>query len=383
MKKILLSACLLLTGLVASLGAQLNGSEHARRAAEKLAGGDRAGAIAVLDQAIAERKDLQETYPMRARLRLGNGDLDGSLADFTEAIKLLPHNATLYEQRAQVRGLKRDYAGALEDFDAAIANGLKTEKVYLQRADIKQRMGDVDGALADFRFVIAAKPLMAGAHTALAVALERKGDVDAAIVLLEDFLDRYEGRGDAKKQPASPAPTAVGESVFVKGEGKDSDGKQAYRESQQFVVEARTREEAIKQAAQYEQRLNHGLCYTTLGRLYLKKNDLDRALVNLEKALKINGKDDLTTYKLRSNVRIRQGNLQGAIEDLTVVVNAPAGGFISHLDKGLLLLLKGQDAEAEKEFALHGQEFPRGVDFMNRAIEDAKKLRAQTPTTKP
>lgn len=377
MKKIFLTLCLLLSGFVSAADAQMNKSEYTRRAAEKLASGDRAGAIAVLDKAIEERKDLHETYVMRARLRLSVGDLDGAIADYTEAIKITPHDAGLYEQRGGFRGFKRDYAGALQDFDAAIANGLKTEKVYVGRAGIKQGMGDMEGAIADYQSALAANPGFVAAHVGLTFTLERKGEVDAAIVHLQDFLDRYEGKRGGKL-PTMPAHTSTSAGVPIKREGKEKDGAQVYMESREFASGSpvNSREEADRQIAQLEQRLHLAQAYATMGRLYAKKDDLERALENYEKGLKIN-KGDFYLHKLRSEIRIRRGDLPGAIEDLTAVVNSRMGAPADHLDKGLLLLLQGREAEAEKEFALHRQQFPTAGEYMTRIIGEAKKLRAQ------
>jgi hypothetical protein len=80
---------------------------------------------------------------------------------------------------------------------------------------------------------------------------------------------------------------------------------------------------------------------------------------------------------LRSEVRIQRGDLQGAIEDLTLVVNSRGGMPVTNLDKGVLLLLQGQEAAAEKEFALHLQMHPNSKEYVTKTVEAAKKLRAQ------
>lgn len=377
MKKVFLFVCLLSAALVVPAGAQFHRSESARKAGEKIGRGDRAGAILVLDKAIEQRKDLNETYVMRAGLRAGMGDLDGAIADYTEAIKITPDNPSLYERRAMFRLFRRDSAGALQDYDAAIAHGLKTEKVYVGRAGVKRDLGDAEGAIADYRFALAVNPNFASAHNGLALLYQLRGEEDAAIAQLQDFLDRYEGKRGGKL-PSAPVGTSTGGGSSVKREGTEKDGRQVYMESREFVTtfKADSPAELEKQTARYEQLLNVAGAYGTLGRLYAKKNDLDRALENFEKGLQIHG-GDFSIHKARSEIRIKKGDLQGAIEDLNVVVNSDRGGSTGHLDKGLLLLLQGRDAEAEKEFALHRQAFPTAGAYMNGLIEDAKKLRAQ------
>lgn len=377
MKKVLLSLCLLLAGLATTAVAQFNTTESARKAGEKMMKGDRAGAMAVLDKAIEQRKDLQEVYAMRARLRSGAGDLDGAIADFGEAIKITPGDADLYDQRAMFRLFKRDSAGALQDYDAAIAHGLKAEKIYVGRATVKRDIGDVEGAIMDYRSAIAVNPMYASAHTGLAFTLEHKGERDAAIAHLQDFLDRYEGKRDGKL-PTVKGQTPTGESTSIKRDGPEKDGKQVHLEGtgMAMVLKGNSPEEVKREMAQREQFMNLAVAYANLGGMYAKKNDFDKALENYEKGLRVH-RGFSYIHKLRSEIRIKRGELQGAIEDLTVVANSPMGTPDRQADKGLLLVLQGRDAEAENEFAPYLQRFPEARESLTRRIEEAKKLRSQ------
>jgi serine/threonine-protein kinase len=377
MKKIFLAVSFLLVGLASPAGAQFSKTESARLATERLTRGDNAGALAVLDKAIAQRKDLQETYAMRARLRAQSGDLDGAIADFGEAIKITPNDADLYDERAMFRLFKRDSAGALQDYDAAIAHGLKTEKVYVGRGMIRRDMGDTEGALMDYQAAIAVNPSFAAAHTGLAYTLEQKGELEAAIVHLQDFLDRYEGKRDGKL-PAVKGATSTGVRTSIKRDGEEKDGRQEFLEGGQetMVFKGNTPEEMKKEMARYEQLRNLANAYVTLGKLYAKKNDFDRAMENYDKGSKI-AKDTPHLNQLRGEARLKRGDLQGAIDDFNAAVNFDTGAPDRHYTKGLLLTLQGRDAEAEQEFALHLQTFPNAKASLSQMIEAAKKLRSQ------
>lgn len=379
MKKIFLSVCLILIGLIATASAQFNTTESARKAGEKLARGDRAGAIAVLDKAIEERKDLQEAYAMRAHLRTSAGDLDGAIADLGEAIKITPNDADLYDQRAMFRLFKRDSAGALQDYDAAIAYGLKTEKVYVGRAAVKRDLGDTAGAIMDYQSALAINPMFVSAHTGLAFTLQQKGELDAAIVHLQDFLDRYEAERDGKL-PAVKGATSTGVRTAIKRDGEEKDGRQVFLEGGQTTMtfKGNTPEEMKKEMAKHDRLMNLATAYVNLGVMYARKNDFEKALENYDKSFKIS-KDTPYLHKVRGEARIKRGDLQGAIADLTAAVNFDTGAPDRHYTKGLLLVLQGQDAEAEKEFALHLQTFPTAKANLSRAVEEAKKLR--TPQT--
>ena len=376
MKKYLLSLCLALTAFALAADAQVFTSETTRKAGEALARGDRAGAIAVLDRAIEKRKDLLEAYQMRANLRLMNGDLDGAVGDFTAALDLSPNDARLYERRAAVRTLARDHAGALKDFDSAIANGSKAERVFTGRAAIKRDMGDIEGALADYQTALTINPYLAVAENQLVSILERnKNDPDGALAHLRQFLESYEQKRGGKL-PSVGDESPAEATVLLKPDDKQKSVSQVSMTPS--LIRANSPEDADKQGQRYEQLLNLAVAYANLGRMYAKKDDFERALESYEKGLKVR-QDDPYLHKLRAELRIKKGDLRGAIEDLTVAVERDAGSPDLHMQKGLLLTLQGKDAEAEKEFDAHLQMFPQARQYLSARLDEAKKLRAEPP----
>jgi tetratricopeptide (TPR) repeat protein len=250
--------------------------------------------------------------------------------------------------------------------------------MYIGRARIKYDMGDAEGAIADYQSALTIKPMLASAYIGISFIHERRGEVDAAIALLQDFLDRYEGKRDGKL-PSVKGATETGTNISVEREGKEKDGSQVIMESRESVVtfKADSAEERDKWQANYEQTMNLSMTYATLGRLYAQRNALDKALENYEKGLRIK-KGDAYIHRLRGEVRILRGDAPGALEDLNIAVNSRTGGPpVSNLDRGLLLLLQGKEAEAEKAFALHQQLFPQSKDYVTKQVEAVKKLRAQ------
>ncbi len=380
MKSIFVSALLVILGIASAVNGQFNESKTARKAAEKLTKGDRTGAIAILDKAIQQRKDLLEAHKMRGNVRSMGGDLDGAIADYSAVLEINPNDAEMYEQRAMFRTFKRDYSGALKDYNAAIANGLKSEKVYSGSAAVKRDMGDMEGSIADYQTAIAINPNFASAHIGLSITFEKKGDLNGAMVHLQDFLDRYEGKRNGKL-PKLTNGQPIGESISIKRDGKETDGSQVFMVGNEVTASysAKTPEEAEKKQANMEQLMNVSLAYFNLGRIYAKKDELDKALENYEKGMKIK-KDDPYAYGLRSDIRIKKGDLQGAIDDLTFVVKSPLRSPGFHFENALLLVLQGKDGEAEKELALHLQMFPGAKEGLDKRIEEAKKLRSSQPT---
>jgi tetratricopeptide (TPR) repeat protein len=372
MKRVLLTTVLMLAAFAAA-GAQVLTSETTRKAGELLARGDRDGAIAVLDAAIEKRKDLLEAFQMRASLRMLKGDVEGAVGDYSSALELSPNDARLYEQRARTRALARDHAGALKDYDSAIANGLKSERVFAGRAAIKRDMGDADGAIADYQAALAINPELASAENGLVFMLEHgKNDPDAALAHLQGFLDRYEEKRGGKLPHAGGELSTVG-SVMVRPGG---DGRAASQLSLTAMPGSPlSSEDADARGARFEQLLNLAVAYANLGRMYEKRGEFDRALASYEKGLRVRNSDPYL-HRLRGELRIKRGDLRGAIEDLKVATDSPQAAPDVHLTRGLLLILQGKDAEAEKEFAVHLQAFPTSRNYLEERREEAKKLRS-------
>lgn len=362
--------------LAAVAHGQTFNTKTARAAGEKLSRGDRAGAMAVLDAAIAKGKDLAEAFEMRANLRISSGDLQGAANDLSSGIDLDPTNPLLYERRAMYRSFLRDTDGALKDYDFAIANGLKTERVFVGRAGVKRDSGDFEGALSDFLAALSINPNNSSANLGLAGVLERTGKTESAIIHLQEFVDRYEGKRDGKL-PTLKGGEPIGETVIIKREGKEKDGGQLTLTGTPTRMEIKggTQADIERFTNKREQLLNLSLAFFNLGRLLTDAGELDRALLVIEKGLKIFPSDTYGT-KLRGNIRIKKGDLAGAIADLDIALNSPMV-IVSHADKAVLATLKGDDETAARETALHLQEFPNGRGALERRIAEAKEIRTK------
>ncbi len=358
------------------VNAQFKRSETAQKADDLMRRGDWQGAIGVLDRAVEQKKDLFEAYRMRANFRAMRGDIDGAITDLTGALEIKPNAAELYHQRARFRMFRRDTQGALKDFDLAIANNLKTEKVYAGRGDIKRDARDFAGAISDYQTAIGVNLDFVAAHNGLSITLEQKGDADAAIASLQSFLDRFEQNRNGKLPKArADNPDAAG--VLIKREGADADGKQVFMQGQssRVLIKGNSPEEIQSKLELIERNRNLAFAYVTLGRLYEKKGDAEKALQNYDKAISVKG-DDGYLRATRGKMRLKNGDVKGAIEDLSVAADAPTGAPDRNADKGILLILLGRDADAQKEFDKHLQMFSNGKDFLDKRIEDAKQKRA-------
>jgi tetratricopeptide (TPR) repeat protein len=368
---------------VGLVSGQTYSSGTARSAGEKMRVGDRAGAIAILTKAIDDGKDLYDAYLMRGDLRGMTGDIDGAIVDLTKVLEIDPASSETHRKRAMFRTFKRDYAGALKDLDAAMANTKFPARVLVERGHAKKDSGDSEGAINDFRAAISYQPTIAGAHIAIAEMEERLQHRDAAILVLKDFLDAFEGRHEGRQPTANVDLLGGGEPVRREPQGN--------KKIEEFIVSTETVKSrpsggkplsGDEEAARMEQMLNVAHAYTMMGRLYIAKDDGDKALENIEKGLKINPQD-IYGYMLRSQVRWKRNDLAGVIEDLNRVVTSPMRSPGFHHDKAMLLTLQGKDVEAASEFALHRKTFPGYTEEkMNSDIERARKLRSAGKSSK-
>ena len=88
-------------------------------AAQKAGEGDRAYAIEMLSQLLAQHESAID-YNNRGLLYYYNGELDLALADYNRAVSLAPALAATYNNRANCYAAKGELVEAIEDYDMAI-----------------------------------------------------------------------------------------------------------------------------------------------------------------------------------------------------------------------------------------------------------------------
>ena len=93
---------------------------------------------------------------------------------------------------------------------------------------------------------------------------------------------------------------------------------------------------------------NLEFCYYFRGLAHYRKGNLDQAIGDLSKAISIKG--DARFYDDRGNLLAKQGDLDRAIADLDMAVKIAPQYAKAYGDRGLLRLMKQQDADAEVDF---------------------------------
>jgi tetratricopeptide (TPR) repeat protein len=337
-----------------------------REAAECMSRGDIKGAIAVLDKAVEQKKDLLEVYRMRSSLRFFNGDIPGGIADLDKVIEIKPDGKT-FSERAYFKTFLRDTDGALRDYDSAIANGYKIDRAFVGRGNVKSDKGDLEGAIEDFTTAIGLNPTSAQAHVALASALSRVGKNDGAIEILEGFLEVYEGKRDGKLPKSKMEPTGI--SITIKDEKSENEESQRYISGQMMKTSDNSPEDSINK---HERIMNIALAYANLAQMLEKKGEFERALVDVQKSISINS-NDFYPIGLRGKILLDLGKLKESLIDLNTAIRLMPSVSTHYADRGILLLILGKNAEAQSDFDKFLKLAPRAEEYLKKRIANVKE----------
>jgi tetratricopeptide (TPR) repeat protein len=115
-------------------------------------------ALGAVTAVIAQDPAYDELYFERAAIRRSAGDLSGALADYDETIRLRPNLAEAYHNRADTYVELGDTERALADLDVALALEPDLEPALLARASLSLERGDHDGATRDIAHGLSTAP---------------------------------------------------------------------------------------------------------------------------------------------------------------------------------------------------------------------------------
>lgn len=340
--------------------------------------GDLKGALAILDKAIANKSDLLESYKMRSLVRSMSGDLAGGLDDLTSAIEIRHDDADLYQRRAMARmNLNQDTKLILKDLDSAIVYGKKLDKVYSLRAMVRRNAGNENGAIEDYHSAIALRPANAGAHIGLATIFLLRGENEKGIALLENFLTGYENlESDIGKSYDTSSvvgnTVVIGSIVALPRPSQSGQMESLITQSNMNRTMPSTPDEMEKITQGLEDTKNTALAYVTLASAYAKRSDYDRALVTVEKAMKIDN-TDFFAFETRGVIRVGLGDYQNAIGDLTISIDRFTKSGRPYLERGIAYLATGKDDAAQKDFAKYLELYPNGKETLARRIDEIKQ----------
>jgi tetratricopeptide (TPR) repeat protein len=183
-------------------------------------GGDWAGALAYLDQAVALDPASARALFLRGGVNFSAGDLAQAIADFDAAIALDPAMASAYQSRGLAHAQLGNNDQALADFSKAIELSPTFALAYRNRADLHINLGNATAASFDLQAYLALVPNAPDRAEveALVASLQEQAVVDAGeegLLFFDDFSDPESGwytNGD----PASPGLYSEGGYRLVK-----------------------------------------------------------------------------------------------------------------------------------------------------------------------
>jgi tetratricopeptide (TPR) repeat protein len=147
----------------------------------RAARGDRRGALAHYERAIALDPDFAPAYHRRGELRNEMRDYDLAAADFTRALALDATLVASFRGRALARQLGGDTKGALRDYTRAIALEPQAARAWFERGLARRVTADLEGADDDLSRAIELDPAFALAFTHRAAVRALQGDEDDAL----------------------------------------------------------------------------------------------------------------------------------------------------------------------------------------------------------
>lgn len=363
----------LLLALTFAVSAQ-NQSQPNSDALRLMSMGDFRGAIAVLDKDISKNKNLFESYKLRAAVRRMTGDFTGALGDFDKAIELKNTDGSLYEQRATLKMiLGQDFGSIIKDLDSAISYGRKHEKVYSLRAMIRSDNGDEEGALIDYQTAIGLRPDNAQAHVGLASIYSIRKNDEKAIDILEKFINLIEN-SDTKVSKVKGEVTASSANLLPsrpESNIQGIEGSVITRRESQFSGPP-SPEQMEKMSEQMEQSKNAALAYANLAQLYEKQKNYEKALATVEKGLQIDP-TDFIGYETRGRIKIGTGDYEGAVTDLDKSIKIMPNFVAKYLERGIAYLMLGKNAQAQSDFDKYLQMNPKGKEYLEKRIAEAKQ----------
>lgn len=147
-------------------------------------------AVNVLNQLIAQRRDIPEAYLKRAAIYAEAKLFSRAIADMSRAIELQPRNARLRNTRGYFYLSQNDLDRAMTDFDDAIGLDLEYHQPYNNRGLVRIAREDFQGALLDFDAALRIDPDYLDALNNRGFALMRLERFEEAIENFTAVLDK-------------------------------------------------------------------------------------------------------------------------------------------------------------------------------------------------
>jgi Tfp pilus assembly protein PilF len=310
--------------------------------------------------ALAGSRAQAEALIRQGMSRYRAGDLAGAVADYTAALALVPQFVEALNNRGVARHARGEYADALADYDAALRLKPTYAEAYCNRGVTRQAQGDLAGALADYDQAVHLHPGYAEAYNnrgALRMAQrELNGaltDFNEALRLNPNYVEAYDNRA----------------------------GAHYLRWEHAAAVADFGRALALYEEASAPR--------TVFCRLHLHRGDAryhagdsDGLLDDYRRAFELDPRLAARLFVERLAADIR-ANLQLVLANCDKHLMMNPADHIVHARRGLVYLLMGQDADAERDFEQFHRKRTRKLGLLEIMIPEARKYRDEHGPVQP
>jgi tetratricopeptide (TPR) repeat protein len=311
--------------------------ESVLRQAQKLISMGQLGhAREMLNQLIAAHPEAAAAFIVRGQAYAESRRDAAALADFSTAVKLEPQCASHRMARGIFQFRRGNCREALQDFQEAARLNPKDASACNQSGMARLVIGDVKPALEDFNKAIELDPKLAQAYVSRSMAwlkMDRRtdamADLDRAIELDPNDAAAHNNRGilRARDQDYPKAIADFGDAIRL-----DGNNISYYRNRRETYLRMQKFAEAQSDAVRLEQlmtiaALNDAVFrdpkspkpFVQRGAYLLDQGQLQAALVNFDRALKLDPRD-WRAYLFRARVWLRGGAFKKAIDDSTAAL---------------------------------------------------------------
>jgi tetratricopeptide (TPR) repeat protein len=190
------------------------GDEDANLARVKLAQNDPAGALPLLERAIAKNPNSAALHALYARVLVFTGNVQKAVAEYTTATQLDPQDVSFRTGKAGALNLAGRYDEALQEYQTLVARGGSPDVEEDLGQLLLSRKHDPAGALVHLRKASEGAPDDAAFGEQLASALEQTQDLAGAQKAYESVLKSNPG--------ASASRGRLAEILFNEGKTDDA-----------------------------------------------------------------------------------------------------------------------------------------------------------------
>ncbi|MEI8293575.1 MAG: tetratricopeptide repeat protein [bacterium] len=271
------------------------------QAQKKLEGGDRSGAVALLEQAVKKNPKVSVAYSELGQIKAVNGDLQGGFELLGKAIEVDPTDFVSHARRGNILLQTGNPRAALADFDVAVMCLPHDALPLVCRAMAHGNLGDLDGA---------------------------EKDLDAAEKLQPGFpqIPVVREKIDALRKGQLPQPSQVSPEVNAQVEKLV---QSAWSMAEQGDLNGALAEGNKALALNPADSRTH----TFLARVKNAQGDAAGALAECEQALAIEP-NNFMAYSMRSMIKIDKADWAGVIEDSSRALAINPQDVFSYLNRG-------------------------------------------------